>query len=150
MIKSRCGIACEPVLCTEQDDNGNRSETCRRLYVESFVQAVVKQDADTLRGFFTTDAVICWHDSNEQLTVDEYIRANCEYPGDWNGKIQRIEKMDGGIVLVTKIFSEESSHHVTGFAKISAGKISRLDEYYSDCNEIPEWRKEMNIGKPIT
>ena len=116
---------------------------------ESFIQAVVKQNAETLREFFTQDAVICWHDSNEQFTVDEYIHANCEYPGDWNGEVKRVERIEGGFVMVTKIFSDESSHHVTAFAKLTAGKISRLDEYYSDCGEAPEWRKEMRIGKPI-
>ena len=101
------------------------------------------------------DAVICWHDSNEQFTLDEYIRANCEYPsgaaspGKWNGEIQRVERIEGGVVIVTKIFSDESTHLVTAFAKLTEGKISRLDEYYSDCNEVPQWRKEMNIGKPI-
>jgi len=33
--------------------------------------------------------------------------------------------------------------------KTRSGKISRLDEYYADCEESPKWRKEMNIGKPI-
>jgi len=133
----------------EVGGNGKRIETCRKWYIESFVQAVAKQNADALRKYFTTDAVICWHDSNEQFTVDEYIRANCEYPGDWNGEVQRVEKIEGGIVIVTKIFSNESTHLVTAFATLAEGKISRLDEYYSDCNEAPKWRKDMKIGKPI-
>jgi len=144
----------------EQGDNGKRIETCRgwagkmqgeviAFDIGRFIQAVAKQNADALRGFFTPNAVICWHDSNEQFTVDEYICANCEYPGAWDGEIQRVERIDGGIVMVTKIVSSESSHLVTAFVKLDAGKISRLDEYYSDCNEAPQWRKEMKIGKPI-
>ena len=117
---------------------------------EGFIQAVASQNANALRGYFTPDAVICWHDSNEQFTVDEYIRANCEYPGDWGGEAQRVEKIEGGIVTVTKIFSKESSHLVTAFIKLAKGRISRLDEYYSDSSEAPNWRKEMKIGKPIT
>jgi len=119
------------------------------LDVENFVQAVAKQDAATLRTYFAPDAEICWHDSNEQFTVDEYIRANCEYPGKWSGEVQRVEKIEGGMVIITKIFSDESSHLVTAFAKLEDGKISRLDEYYSDCGEAPNWRKTMKIGKPI-
>ena len=118
-------------------------------YAKQFMADVVKQNAEALPKYFTADAVICWHDSNEQLTVDEYIRANCEYPGDWNGEVQRVEKIDDGIIIVTKIFSDESAHFVTAFAKLTAGKICRLDEYYSDCNDVPEWRKAMKIGKPI-
>jgi len=117
--------------------------------IAGFIQAVAKQKADALRAYFTSDAIICWYDSNEQFTVDEYIRANCEYPGDWNGELQHIRKFEDGMVIVTKIFSDESTHFVTAFAKLTEGKICRLDEYYSDCGEAPEWRKNMNIGKPI-
>jgi len=124
------------------------SET-KPLNIESFIHAVAKQNAADLRGYFTPDATICWHDSNEQFTVDEYIRANCEYPGEWNGELKRIEKIEGGMAIVTRIFSAESSHLVTAFIKLTNGKISRLDEYYSDCGEAPKWRKAMKIGKPI-
>ena len=117
--------------------------------VSGFISAVVKQDADALRNFFTSDALVFWHDSNEQFTVPEYIRANCEYPGSWDGKIQRVEKTDAGLVIVTRIFSEEQSLHVTAFLKLENGRISRLDEYYSDCGEVPQWRQNMKIGKKI-
>ena len=117
---------------------------------EAFISAVAKQDADALQKHFTPDAVICWHDSNEQFTVTEYIKANCEYPGNWSGQIQRVHKIDDGIVLATKIFSDEITVFVTTFAKLENGKITRLDEYYSDCEEIPQWRRDMDIGKPIS
>ena len=117
---------------------------------QKFITAVAKQDADALRDFFAPDAIICWHDSNEQFNVDEYIRANCEYPGSWGGEIQRVEKISGGLAIVTKIFSDDFATFVSAFIKLNNGKISHLDEYYADCNdEIPEWRQEMNIGKPI-
>ncbi|MCL2200001.1 MAG: nuclear transport factor 2 family protein [Defluviitaleaceae bacterium] len=116
---------------------------------KNFLKAVVEQDADALRRFFTPDAVICWHDSNEQFTVEEYIRANCEYPGDWGGEVQRTEEIPDGIVMVSKIFSAESTHFIVSFAKLTDGKIARLDEYYSDYGEAPEWRKQMKIGRQI-
>lgn len=155
-----CTLLTQFAYDIEQGDNGKRIETCRgwagktqseviAFDVGRFIQAVAKQNADDLWDFFTPNAVICWHDSNERFTVDEYIRANCEYPGVWDGEIRRVERIEGGIVMVTKITSSESSHLVTAFVKLTEGKISRLDEYYSDCNEAPEWRKEMKIGKPI-
>ena len=137
----------KPVIASLQ--LGKPAPKATTLDVEGFVKAVATQNATALRDYFTPDAVICWHDSNEQFTVEEYIRANCEYPGKWNGEIQRIETIDGGVAIVTKIFSDESSHLVTAFIKLENGKISRLDEYYSDCGEAPEWRKAMKIGKPI-
>ena len=29
--------------------------------------------------------------TNEHFTIDEYIIANCEYPGEWDGIVERIE-----------------------------------------------------------
>ena len=151
-----CATLTQFAYDTEQGDNGKRIETCKgwvgkaqviAFNVGDFVQAVATQNADALREFFAPDAVIRWHDSNEQFTVAEYVRANCEYAGKWEGEIQRAERIEGGIVLVTKISSAESSHLVTAFAKLTEGKISRLDEYYCECGEAPESRKGM--GKPI-
>jgi hypothetical protein len=133
----------------EQGDSSVHIETCLLRYAKQFMADVVGQNADALAKYFTPDAVICWHDSNEQFTVSEYIRANCEYPGDWNGEVLRIEKIDGGFVLVTQIYSDESTHLITSFFKTQDGKISRLDESYADCGDPPKWRKDMNIGKPI-
>lgn len=43
--------------------------------------------------------------TNEHFTVEEYIRANCEYPREWDGEIQRIEKTgDIFIVVVHGIY----------------------------------------------
>jgi len=114
-----------------------------------FIADVTAQNAEALFGYFTPDAVICWHDSNEQLTVAEFIRANCEYPGNWQGEVQRMELIDGGVVWVTRISSDKSAHLVVAFAKVAEGKITRLDEYYSSYEEVPAWRKAMNIGRPI-
>ena len=158
--KFPCELLTQFAYDIDQGDNGKRIETCRHwagmpkveatpFNLGQFIQAVVKQNADDLRSFFTPEAIICWHDSNEELTLDEYIRANCEYPGEWEGEIQRVDKIEGGLVLVTKISSSESAHYVTAFVKLTGDRISRLDEYYSDCNEAPEWRKEMKIGKKI-
>ena len=155
-----CELLNEFAYDKEQGDNGKRIETCRLwsmkekvqsdgFDIDSFVHAVVTQNATALKSFFTPEAVISWHDSNEQFDLDEYIRANCEYPGSWSGAVQRIEKSGDTIIMVTKIWSNESSHSITAFAKLVGGKISRLDEYYSDINEAPVWRKDMNIGKPI-
>ena len=139
----------------EEGDNGKRIRNCIMWAVgfdaEKFIAAVASQDADALKAFFVPDAVICWHDSNEQFTVTEYIRANCEYPGDWCGEILRIEKISSGLAIVTKISSKDFATLVTAFITLENGKISRLDEYYAGCNdEIPKWRKDMNIGKAIS
>jgi len=152
-----CGL-CSDFPCTllnefaydkEQGDDGLRIEQCRLWYAKQFMTDVAGQNAEALPSYFTPDAVICWHDSNEKFTVSEYVRANCEYPGEWKGEVQRADKIDGGMVIVTKIRSDDRAHFVTAFVKMAQGKICRLDECYSDCGEAPDWRKAMKIGKAI-
>ncbi|EIK81944.1 hypothetical protein CGSMWGv1400E_01445 [Gardnerella vaginalis 1400E] len=38
-------------------------------------------------------AVIRWHCTNEKFSAQEYIDVNCNYPGDWDGAIERIEEI---------------------------------------------------------
>lgn len=119
--------------------------------IKSFWNDVISQNRNALASYFCDDAIIRWHCSNEQFTVAEYIKANCDYPGDWTGEIERIEKMDSMIVLAGRVFprDKEASYHVVSFIKLANGLIYEMDEYWSDDGEAPAWRKEMNIGKAI-
>lgn len=54
--------------------------------IKGFWDAVLRQDADQIRDCFCMDAYINWHCTDEHFTVEEYIRANCEYPGEWDGE----------------------------------------------------------------
>ena len=136
----------------KEGDNGERIMNSQlwAFDVHEFCRNVVTQNAAELPKFFAPDAVICWHDSNEQLTMEEYIRANCEYPGTWDGKILRIEKTKEGLMTITKISSDGLQFHITSFFTILQGKVTRLDEYYSEVGDAPQWRKDMGIGKPIS
>lgn len=72
--------------------------------VQRFWDAVLKQDAAQIRPFFHAGACVNWHCTNEHFTVEEYIRANCEYPGQWDGRIERVEQMGDMIVTATNVF----------------------------------------------
>ena len=121
------------------------------MNIEGFWRDVLSQDSEKLAAFFAPDAVIRWHCSNEQFTGDEFIRANCDYPGEWDGKIERIEALDEQIITVVNVFpkNHSASFHVVSFFKIKDDKISSLDEYWADDGDAPEWRKSMRIGRPI-
>lgn len=110
---------------------------------------VAEQNADELLKFFHKNGVIRWHCTNEQFTVPEFIKANCEYPGKWNGAIERMEENGDQIITVTHIWSSEVSFHVVSFFEMEQGKIIQLDEYWGDDCEIPEWRRNMKLGMPI-
>lgn len=121
------------------------------MNVLSFWESVLKQDAEGLKHFFHQDAVIRWHCTNEQFTVEEYIRANGECPGDLAGEVECIEEMDDEIVTVTHVhpIDHSSSFHVVSFLKMIDGKISTMDEYWADDGPSPQWRQAMKIGIPI-
>ena len=114
-------------------------------------QDILSQNRARLPSYFHDDAVIRWHCTNEQFTVAEYVRANCEYPGDWNGEIERAEESGDTAVLAGRVFPPDggSSFHVVSFIRFRSGKIGEMDEYWADDGPAPAWRREMKIGKPI-
>ena len=119
--------------------------------VRCIFQVTIQQNAEKIKGFFIETAVINWHNTNESFSRDEYIRANCEYPGDWKGNIERIEQIDNLVILAGSVKSADESikFHVTSFYEFENGKVIRLDEYWGDDGEAPGWRLDMNIGRPI-
>lgn len=58
------------------------------MNIQNFWKAVLNQDAGKIKEYFHEDAYVNWHCTNEHFSVEEYIRANCEYPGNgmerWN------------------------------------------------------------------
>lgn len=111
--------------------------------------AVAKQEEKALADFFHPDAVIFWHNTNEQFTLAEYLRANCEYPGDWNGQVERIDAAGEYAVSVARVWSGEASFHAVSFYVFRQGKICRMDEYWGDDGPPPQWRRELGVGRPI-
>ena len=82
----------------------------------------------------------------------EFIRANCEYPGSWEGEIERIEASGDLIITVVHVYSSDRtvSCHATSFLKIEDDKIAQIDEYWGDDGSAPQWRLEKKIGTPIS
>ena len=116
-----------------------------------FITAVLKQDRTKIRPYFADDAVINWHCTNERFTVEEYIIANCEYPGKWDGEIETAHQIDDLFIVVTKVYPEDrsASFHCVSFIQCVGGKIVSLDEYWADDGEPPKWRQEKQVGNPI-
>ncbi len=119
--------------------------------VNNFWKVVLAQDRGKLESYFLKDASIKWHCTNECFTVDEYIKANCDYPGDWDGEIERIENLGDTIISAVRVFPKDKSmsFHVVSFISLRDGKIQSMDEYWSDDTDVPLWRQKLNIGKPI-
>ena len=85
--------------------------------IEVFLKSVVSQNETEMRKFFHKTATIKWHNTNEKFTLDEYIKVNCEYPDDWDGKIEKYE-MVGPLVIFGALISSKTKYfyfYVTSF-----------------------------------
>lgn len=119
--------------------------------VERYWRAALAQEAETMRQFFQKGAIIRWPNTNEQFTVEEFLRANCEYPGSWAGEVERVEEIGNLIITVVHVYSRDktASCHVTSFIRTEGDRIISLDEYWGDDGPPPRWRQEKRIGMPI-
>lgn len=119
--------------------------------IYGFWRDVLAQDADKIRSYFDKDAFINWHCTNEHFNVREYLIANCEYPGEWDGEVERVERIGNIVITVTHVYPKDRSlsFHVTSFFQIADDRIQSLDEYWADDGVAPQWRLEKHIGRAI-
>lgn len=119
--------------------------------IYKFWKDVLEQNADAIKDYFDKNAYINWHCTNEHFNVDEFIIATCEYPGNWDGEVERVEKINDLFITVTHVYSEDRtlSFHVTSFIKVIDDKIAAVDEYWADDGMAPDWRLDRQIGKAI-
>ena len=116
-----------------------------------FLSAVLAQDEPAISNYFHADAYVNWHCSNEHFSVDEFIIANCEYPGDWDGTIERVERIGNLYITAVKVYPKDRSayFHVVSFIRTENDKIVSMDEYWADDGNPPQWRLDKHIGTPI-
>lgn len=119
--------------------------------MREFWAAVLRQDAVAMGPYFCPDAQIRWHNTDEQFTVEEFIRANCEYPGQWAGEVERIEMCGDLLITATHVHGSggSPSFHVVSFIRLQGERIASVDEYWGDDGPPPGWRREKKIGSPI-
>ena len=118
-------------------------------FINQYWNNAASQNEAKLRECFLADAVIKWHCTNEEFTVEEFIRANCDYPGSWNGEIERFVHLDDLVITAARVWTDGMSFHVCSFFRLENEKIKTLDEYWGDDGDAPQWRQDMNIGRPI-
>lgn len=117
----------------------------------AYWRVTLAQDEAGMRKYFHENAWINWHNTNEHYTLDEFIRANCEYPGNWDGEVERVVNADDLMITATHVYEKDQrlSFHVVSFIKIQGDKILSIDEYWGDDGAPPQWRLDKKIGSPI-
>lgn len=77
----RCNLGIADLVCSESNlaltDSGYRANV------------VLSQNEKEIKKYFHKGAYINWHCTKEHFTVDEFIMANCEYPGNWAGENEK-------------------------------------------------------------
>lgn len=121
------------------------------MEIDRYWDAALAQRPDEMRTFFWPEAWVNWHNTGEHFSVEEFIRANCEYPGEWTGKIERVEQSGDLIVTAVAVCSTDRKVlcHVVSFIKVRDGKIASIDEYWGDDGPVPQWRLDKHIGTQI-
>ncbi len=122
-----------------------------RELVRQYWGDIHDQQWKRLARYFHEQAVIRWHNTNEQFTADEFIRANETYPGDWLIDIERLESVGELAISVVRVYQKGSplSFHATSFFEFRGGRIAALDEYWGGDEKPPQWRLEQHIGRPL-
>lgn len=121
------------------------------LNIRAFWDTILRQDAAAIREFFHPNAWVNWNNTNEHFTLEEFIRANCEYPGQWDGEVEQVITTDTHVVTATHVYNKDGSMscHVASFIRVVDGKIASMDEYWGDDGPAPQWRQEKHIGSNI-
>ena len=108
-------------------------------------RAVAEQDEEKLAQFFTSDARIFWPNTDENFDLAGYLRANCDYPGRWNGKVEKVA--GDGSYSVAKVWSPEGeAFRAVTFYQWRNGKIMHMTEYWGNVGPVPEWRRGLPLA----
>ncbi len=121
------------------------------MNIREYWAAVLRQDAAAIREYFHPNAWINWHNTNEHFNVEDFLRANCEYPGKWDGEVELLFTTDTHVITAVHVFTSDRalSFHVTSFICIVDGKIASVEEYWGDDGNAPQWRQDKHIGTKI-
>ncbi|MBN2504937.1 MAG: nuclear transport factor 2 family protein [Bacilli bacterium] len=114
--------------------------------VREFWEALGRQDYDTVKSFFTDNAVIYWPNTNEKFTVENYIHVNKTYPGTWDFAFESLKIFDSQALSVVRILSRDRKESLRAISLFgfTDGRISELTEYFAMDEEVPLWRQSSN------
>lgn len=77
----------------------------------------------------------------DRFAVSNCIRANCDYPGEWSGEIEREDRVGDAVIAAARVWAKDEpsqSFHCCSFITLRDETVIRIDEYWSDGGEPPE------------
>lgn len=124
----------------------------RMAIVRRFWDVVNNSEWESLPDFFIEDAQVDWVCTAERFTVEEFVSIMKNYPG--GGRIITLQKMEiiaNKATTAVEIRQPQTGdiYHIVAFFSFTADKIRSIEEYRTDGNEIPQWRKDLRVGIPM-
>jgi ketosteroid isomerase-like protein len=103
-------------------------------------------------GTLMHEHAVIWEPNTREVyrNRDQFIRFNENYPGRCNTDIELLfETKEGVITSVVKVFSSNTSesHYAISFFTFAGDRIIEIIEYWSQNNEPPVWRTNLNLSE---
>lgn len=117
--------------------------------LSDYLEPLLAKDEEAIAALFMPGAEVVWHNTGESFTPREFARVNAAYPGSWKGEAEyelRVESSESVLIIAAcRIFSPDTgeSHHAVSFIRVRGGLIERIDEYWGEDGEPPEWRRAL-------
>lgn len=120
--------------------------------VREFWRLMATNDFPSVAAVLAPNFVLEWPQSNERIRgADRFAQMNAEYPayGKWTFTIHRIVGNEAEAVSDVGVTDGRQSARAISFFSISAGKISRIVEYWPE-PFIPATNREHLVEKIVS
>jgi hypothetical protein len=115
--------------------------------IKKFWQLFDVAEFEEAGKLISPNAVIRWWNTREEFSKANFIEANRIYPGRWRIRIDRLECFNNLVVSVVHVAGNDISFYTTSFFIVEEGQIIRIDEYWSENSEPPEWRVNSSLSE---
>jgi len=123
----------------------NASELVRRLW--ALFQARRWAEAQAL---LAPDAMCDWPGTGERfLGAQAFIGVNAAYPEGWSIHLLELNELpDGRVHSLVRVDHGAARFYANSFFAVAAGQIQFVQDYWTDVQEAPPWRREFPGGLP--
>lgn len=115
--------------------------------VKRFWQLFDAAEFEEAGNLFSPNAIIRWWNTREEFKEsNKFIEANRIYPGRWRISVERLECINNLVITVVKVVENDISFYATSFFTLEEERIIRIDEYWGENSEAPEWRVKASLS----
>lgn len=116
--------------------------------VDMFWERFDIQDFNSAKELLRDDLEVIWPASRETFAnSSEFIDMNVNFPGRWQFKKFKTKRLSQTEVLsVVNVFSPDADERffATSIMTLRGGQIARIETYWAQEGNQPEWRKKYS------